>query len=477
MTADMVPGATPKTVGWEPGLGDHLRTIWRRKWIILAGAALIAEAVFIVLTFAVTPRYESEASIRLTVETGSGLLLDDNRVEYATRIYAELAESPAMLADAVDRSGVALEEGDRSAAFAVQWASPPGFIDVTASADTAEDASRLADGMAAALVARIGQDSEQLTSDDGDTVPGDGAAALAAVIVEPAETPSAAASPSPLRDSVAAFVIALVVLAEAAAIWRPIRGLLPTSRTAERVSELVGIPSLTLTGDPEDRTRLGLFAARHLSSSEAFVVVQNSGGSWPAVPIRLAEALTVFGRRTLVVDADPNEPAMHRWLALPRQPGLSEVAAGDDDLATVVFESQAGSELALLTAGGDEGPRDPIPTDRAMDLLTPGYDCVVAYVGPAANLDGVAASIAALRRSTVLVVDPDRTTRRRLAELVHGYGGYEDVVAILLMTRSATKAETSRLSARWWKRGDTEAGGSSAEPQHLGAVRDQRRAS
>ena len=460
---------------WEPGLGDHLRAIWRRKWFILAGAAAVAELVFLTLSFTVEPRYESEASLRLTIENDGDLVLDDASVEYASRVYAELAESPAVVADAVDRSGLDIDPDEAAGAIVVEWARPPGFIDVTASAPTADEAVALADGMAAAIAATIVADSSRLQAAANE--PGSGTV-LAADLVEPAVAPGSPSSPRPLRDAAAAFVIALVVLAEGTALWRPLRGLLPMSRTAELVDELVGVPALTLTGDPEDRTRLGSFAARHLASTPAIVLVQASSDARPAAPVRLGEALTAVGRRTLVVDADRRDPSLHWWLSFPRRPGLSDVADGTVSVRDAVFESEAKAEVSLLTAGGDGSTESDQPDDDdLLDDLAADHDCVVVYVKADTALEGVAATVAAQRNSTVLVIDPERMTRRRLAELVHGFGGHEDVIAILLMTRSAAAADTKRLSARTWVRRDGQRVAPLPNQRRLGSLRPSRRAS
>ncbi|MEM9566065.1 MAG: hypothetical protein AAGA93_25825 [Actinomycetota bacterium] len=465
-------GRSAMTSTWEPGLGDHLRSIWRRKWLVLGGAVFVAEAVFFVLTYAVTPRYEAEASLRLMIEADGGLVLDENRVEYASRVYAELAETPSTIGDAADRSGLDIDPDAAASAIDVQWARPPGFIDVTASADDAEEAALLADAMAASIAATIAADTERLDASDSGTV-------LVAEIVEPAIAPSSAAWPRPIRESIVAFLITLVVLAEVVALWRPLRGLLPLSRTAELVTDLLGVPCITLTGDPEDRTRLGSFAARHLATAPAIAVVQTGRDTRPAVPLRLGEALTASGRPTLVVDGDPLDPSMHWWLGLPRRPGLQEVMAEDRSLADAVYRPVGRAEVSLLTAGG-EGD-DPATRERETDgpILDrlPGYACVVVSVGSDSPIDDVAASLIELRRSTVLVVDPERTTRRRLAELVHGYGGQEDVIAIILMANRAAVAETKRLAARSWEREGWSGDGAATRPRRLTSLGQRRQAS
>lgn len=435
------------TPTWEPGIGDHLRTIWHYKWFLIGAATIIAEAVFVLLsTF--PPVYEAEASVRLSGRSESGLLFDEERVEYASRVYAELAESPSVLAEAVNNSGLPLQWREAADALEVDWARPPGFIDVTASADSGQDAVKLADGMAEAIIAVVAEDAPQSLDDQVDET----RSSLVASLVEPAVEPLEPTSPRPLRDAIAVFIIALVVFAEAAALWRPARGLLPLSRTAERVSELVGIPTLTLTGDPEDRTRLALFSSRFLASKPAVLLVHCSGESLPAAPVRLAEAVTAGGRRTLVVDGEGTDPNMHRRLGLPQGPGLAEVMNGKQPLAEAVFESQAKSEISVLTAGGSGGKRQSLPAKDALDQLGAGYDFLIVNVGSTALLDGVASAVAEQRQSTILVFDPEKTKRRKLSELVHGFGGHEDVVAILLLTKAAAATETTRLADRWWRR-------------------------
>lgn len=463
------------STSWEPGLGDHLRTIWRYKWFLLGGAVVIAEITFVLLSM-VDPRYEADSSLRLTIRSEVGLSLDEDRAEYASRIYAELGESPRLLRSAIDNSGLDLTEQEAAGLVAVDWARPPGFIDLTASGPSPEAAVALADGMAMALVAAVEEDVEAVTDDAAGASVGPAAGGvgvlLSAEVVEAASAPTTPAAPSPLRDAVAAFIISLVLLAEASALWRPARGLLPLTRTAERVTDLVGVPCLTLTGEPEDRTRLALFAARYLSNKPSALVVHCKGEPLPAASVRLAEAVAAGGRRALVIDGEGSEPNLHRRLGLPQGPGLAEVYAGEERLAEAVFVSPSRANLSLLTAGGRDGSRSPLPGDRLLDRLgTAGdYEFIIVNLGAESMPDGIAGALAEMRQSTILVLDPEKTKRRELSDVVHGFGGHDDVIAILLLTKAAASAETKRLAARWWNRegADEKKGGSMATPlRHL----------
>ncbi len=412
---------------------------------------MVAEITFVLLSL-VDARYEADASLRLTVQTDAGLSLDEDQAEYASRIYSELAESPRLLDAAVDNSGLDISVEEADTLLVVEWARPPGFIDLSASGPTPEAAVALADGMAEALVAAVGEDAEAVTG-GGPSAGGPVGVLLSAEVVEAATLPESPAAPSPLRDAVAAFVISLVLFAEASALWRPARGLLPLTRTAERVTDLVGVPCLTLTGEPEDRTRLALFAARHLSTKPAALMVHCKGEPLPAASVRLAEAMASRGRRSLVIDGEGPEPNLHRRLGLPQGPGLAEVVSGQQRLADAVFVSPTKANMSLLTAGGRDGTRVPLAGDRALDrLAADDYEFIIVNMGATAMSDGVAGAVAELRQSTILVVDPEKTKRRELNDLFHGFGGHDDVIAILLLTNAAAAAETKRLAARWWNR-------------------------
>jgi succinoglycan biosynthesis transport protein ExoP len=64
----------------------------------------------------------------------------------------------------------------------------------------------------------------------------------------------------------------------------------------------------------------------------------------------LANSLTRAGRRTLLVDADLRRPSIHELLALPGEPGLSEVIRGEAAVEDMIqIEEVTG--LSVLPAG------------------------------------------------------------------------------------------------------------------------------
>ena len=465
-------------------MGDHLRAIYRYKWFVLGSAVLIAEIVLVVSLLR-PATYEAESSIWITVDSQDGLRLDEERADYAGRVYAEVAESPRLIELAIEASGLSIEPRTAERRLDVDPGSPPGFVDIVASGPSASSAARLADGMAKALVESVeadttGADTTSLDVEDN----GPEVSFVSAQIIVPAVEPSSPSSPQPVLETLTGFVVALVVLAEMAALWRPARGLLPINRTAERVTELIGIPCLTLSGDPEDRTRLGLFVARHLVATDAALVVHCSKKPQPTAAIRLGEAMATGGRRVLVADGEHVSPNMHRSLALTRSPGIEEVLAGEAPLASTVNESQSGGDVSLLTAGGEDTDGDMagdmgFADDRADDgararangsegtrrrpsfdartkqilgRLRVGYDVVLIHVGSNSSLNTLPKEVAGLRRSTILVIEPERTTRNQLRDLVHGSGGHEAVVAILLMDKAAIAADAKRLAGQRWER-------------------------
>ena len=139
-------------------MGDHLRTIYRYKWFILGSAVLTAEIVLVVSLLR-PATYEAESSIWITVESQDGFRLDEERADYAGRVYAELAESPRLIERAIEASGLSIEPPTARNRLDVDPGRPPGFVDIVASGPSASSAARLANGMAAALVESVDADT------------------------------------------------------------------------------------------------------------------------------------------------------------------------------------------------------------------------------------------------------------------------------------------------------------------------------
>ena len=97
--------------------------------------------------------------------------------------------------------------------------------------------------------------------------------------------------------------------------------------------------------------------ARSRSARRVLVTSARPAEGKSTVVINLALALSLAGRRVLVVDADLRCPTLHQLLDLPNHSGLANVLCGERDvsdvLQTVTIETAAGParSLTVITSG------------------------------------------------------------------------------------------------------------------------------
>ncbi len=230
--------------------GTHLRAIWRRRVPVLLLALLAAAAVF-GLRSAATVSYRAQADLYLV--QGSAGQNDDAEVSRLTALYAEFVRDPRVVADLLRRSRLPVRPADVQDLVTVT--SPEaGQLTVVAEQPTAARAAALADATGEALSAGAAKDQaeaqkvelEPLTGEltalrtqlaqlpDGD--PGrellqarldradqarvDRLSAVRARLdlVRRAQADDALRAPRPTRDATLAFLLVLVLAAEAAAL-------------------------------------------------------------------------------------------------------------------------------------------------------------------------------------------------------------------------------------------------------------------
>ncbi len=185
-------------------------------------------------------------------------------------------------------------------------------------------------------------------------------------LAEPAQPPTTASSPRPIRNAIFAF-FASVFLAVLAALG--LGQLAPRVAGARDLGLLTGVPVVARL--PRAHRRRNLQTANEayeelqtaltlrLSTESKIVVVsgaQPTDGT-SAVAAGLARTLAESGR-TLLLSADLWRPHVHDVLGLPRSPGLAELLSSGDGnapgaLARVAHSIDVGEgSLDVLTAGG-----------------------------------------------------------------------------------------------------------------------------
>ncbi len=437
-------------------VAKHLSVIWRRKWQVLAISVVVAGVVFGVSVsrddvyraqglVAFTPARESAASPP-----------DEDTTLFLARNYAARAETRPVVEDLIRRSGLPLTLEEALDRVRVGLSGDAGFLTVEATGRTKNEAAQLAQATADALVAAVRADQKQAADRDVATISGEIASleqqlantntsaparrtlearyeslVVSAAerrlqpvdrldIVAPARADDAPASPKPKRDALLAFVVALVLNAEAFVLIEALSDRFSGKDLSEELLRLTGLPILARIPDGDEeaineafntlRTNLLFMELAEQVRTVAVVSVEPGAGKSFA-SIHLARSMAGISILTVLVDGDIRRPVLHERLGLPGAPGLSNVLNGYD-LAEAVREVPDEPMLKLLPAGA------PAPDPAGLFALRPlrkflrGIQAEMVVVDtPAEALFADAATIASQCDIAVLIVDVKATRR------------------------------------------------------------------
>src|SRR6266540_5933635 len=357
----------------DVNLAGHFRLVWRRRWIILALSAFVAGVVF-ARSWALDDVYESSATLDVISGVTSGNQpVTQDQVDILTGHDAALAETTPVLDDAIRTSGLDISVGaarDRVSADAPN--TQTGFITVRASGPSPAAARGLTDGVAKSLrtTGQQGQNTIQIASG--------------------ATTPSDPIAPTPIRDAVLAFLLALVVTSGLVALFGHVSGRLTTGYQNEEVARLTGIPVLALiprkreqwTTDAFRTLRAAVDLARSDPPVRTIAVIgaePRSGASF--VAFGLAQATANLKMGVVLVDANLLRPV----------PAAGEVA----DPPGVLGSRSLRKTLGQLD-DADVVVVDSPATDESLDALVIASQCDAA----------------------ILVIDATRARRRRIENAV-----------------------------------------------------------
>jgi hypothetical protein len=376
--------------------GTHLRAIWRRRWYVLGGALLLALAV-LGLRAAQVPQWTAEAT--LFVVPGGDAGRDVTRdVQRLALTYAELATADEVLTDVAGElvATTASQVGDETTVTATE----DGEVLVVAAARTASGAAQLANALGDALSAAADREQQrslqrdlrpleaELTSlrsqlagnPDNAQLAGRlealeqarldrlGIAPARLDVVAQARAHAAERVPEPLRDAAYAGVLALILLAELAALVATRRGGIEGRDALTVVRSWTGVPAFR-AGRGRHGGDQGLAAVLHVASglpAGAPVVLALASAAQPAhlgIAVRsiLASGTVLYGPATLVdlrLDAADDQVAgLADSVDVVRDPHVDLSALGTDatstrpsrDLTVIVADAWDDPDLLLVT--------------------------------------------------------------------------------------------------------------------------------
>lgn len=401
------------------GLVEHFRLIRRKAWLVLAGSVLAAGLVF-AWSRSQPQVYRAEATIDvISAPTAEGDVLTEEQVDLATQRFAALAGTTTVLEDAVERSGLGISGGTARDRASASESADPGFVSARADGPSPRAARLLAAGLVDAL----------LDASAVEPAPGEEPVSGASV-VSPARASSTPVEPKPERDALLAFLVALVVNAELAALLGFLAGRLPAGRVREEVERVTDVPVLAriprrgrdevVEAFRELRAQVE-FARGDVDVRSVAVTAVEPGAGASFVARGLAQISANLKSSVVLVDANLRRPSVATELNLPPSPGLGDVLLGAAFDPSMLRQANPLQKRFRVLTAGLAVPDAPglLGAGALRKLLDQLADAEIIVIdAPAVTQVADALVIGAQVDASILVVDARATRRRTLQEAV-----------------------------------------------------------
>lgn len=357
-------------------LGDYLRVL-RRRWALVALAALVCAGAAVGFSLQQTPVYEATA--RLVVSGAGGTEADEElssrqlAVE-RTVTYAQFATTPPVVDEALAAAGGAPGAGRPEVTAEAEPNAP--FLTVTVADTDPARAAAVANAYATTLPSAVAQ------------LEGRASAAVADLtVLTPASAPAAPARPQPARNGAIGLALGLM-LGVGSAFLR--EALDRSFKHPEQLEEETGLSVLGVV--PQEHAGVALPTLNKATSNRAeayrtvrtnvqfagpphslktiLITSATAGEGKTSVATNLAVAFAATGQSVVLVDADLRRHRVGEAFGLPNDgPGLAGVLSGwaplDDALRSV-----GPDRLAVLPAGSTPvNPSELLGSPRMAELL------------------------------------------------------------------------------------------------------------
>ena len=406
----------------EVDVRRYLRALWRRKLLILL-VVLLAVNITLVLSLRQDPVYQGDARVLLSPQMfgdRTGLALD---AALAVQTEIQILESEPIRAMVAEELG---QVSDVSAERVGQTL----LISVKARAGNAQRAADVSDAYARAYVRYRGGGASSASS-QSDVA----ASTVTPEVVSQSKVPRSPLAPKPVRDSILAGVLGLLVAVGLATGMEALDDTVKTRAELRKATDLpvLGVIPTTPSWDADTVS----FQAVQPAAAEAFRALRTSvqllgvdrpirtlqvssagsGEGKTTIVANLAVVLAQMGQRVVMVDADLRRPRLHEIFGLSNTTGVTSVLAGDVPVLEAVQPAGPQDNLTLLASG----PPPPNPSEllgskkMAQLIFTLGdhFDLVIIDSPPVlAVTDAIV--ITTWADATVLVCRAGRTKRKLL---------------------------------------------------------------
>jgi succinoglycan biosynthesis transport protein ExoP len=429
----------PPNTSDTTGLRDYLAVLRARRGLVIA-VTLIAVAIGLAYSLAKTPSYDATATVTFTDPTKPLSILApgtqnpvDLNLDKTAAGNARTVTRPDVVA-AVQKelnNGMSADELKDDVNATVQPTSDQ--IDITASTDNADKSARVANAFADQLKIATRSDFRDqfaaqakkvkaLGDTGSDTTKATADVAVARLqalsrvtdpvsITKPATAPGSPSSPKPVRDTVLALILGLLIGIGAAFLRNALDRRVKDSHQVQHDlgmplvgyvrADALGLAGVGRNGDSfvsEDDLEAFRILRRNvdflagddeISSLVVTSALPEEGKS--TVAAWFAYVSAVAGRRTLLVECDLRRPVLATRFGVEKGPGLSDYLAGEakprDVLRSVnVHGREAVDVLPLIPAGENTfQPTEMIGSKKFeafVEQTTSAYDIVIFDSAP-----------------------------------------------------------------------------------------------
>jgi len=450
-------------------LGDHLRTIGANWWRILLIAAIVGVAVFgfskrqdktyrASQLVSVAPQLNSfgapeDAQTLAFKVSGFAQILQQNDVaQGAVKIgnldkkfgmdYKDVQSGLSMVTNPV--GGLILvrfASHDTAKALATVDALSKSLQQNSATADSINNQNQIQQnnqaigryrtllrtpGLSAATISDINNKVSDLLFQNSQLA-GPTSGSVRLQTVAQLDGNGAPISPTPTRDGVLAFLVALVIAAESFVLVRALSDRVSKASDVATITDLTGLPVLAQV--PRGRGPEVVEAFRTLRTNLMFLegagqprtiafLSPNSSAGKSFCSVQLAESAIAVDAQVVLVDADLRKPVLHQRLRVPREPGLTDVLRGTP-LEKALHPVDGFQNLRALPSGGQVADTVAAIGGRSLHAVLEALDdaeLVIVDTPPGDYADALA--VAAQCDAGLLVLDAQTTRRRATRQFI-----------------------------------------------------------
>lgn len=453
-------------------LRQWARLVWRRKWLLLAIVILIPTVVYVISSL-LPKTYESKATINVKATAGASTLFSNQLAS-----TSDIAQAQTLIRTTVVAGRAAHLLGMKPAAgrellshVSVEPTNPAetegNFLTITAEDSDPVTAARIANAFAKAVaqtrtfnaVHGIDQMIGTLIGQGTTGIGGEAARdALAeqlqqlrglkagqegtTPIVEVAVPSDAPISPRPVRNTVIALILALLIAAGMAPLLDRIDRKIREPGELEDLLEpplLATVPDAAFPGhSPVPRVREAFQTLRanltyfNIDRSLSTLVVcsaaQQDGKT--TVALNLAIAYALDERDVILVDADLRRPQLASRLGKDASVGLDEVLVGKKTLDEALIDVDAGAGRLRILPGATPPPNPAVllGSQRMRALVAELTETADMVVIDSPALLAVSDAIPLINQAdgTILVARLNSTTNealKRTSQVINAAGG------------------------------------------------------